>query len=119
MGRSKASTGVVVEAGRESALRMPSWFGEAVLFGKYWLDSGLVGYLEEEVRVERGRMGQYEVMDLVLLLLSYAMSGERTIADFYRALSPVKEVLMSQWGRDRCPSASSLSRFLGCVGAVQ
>jgi hypothetical protein len=28
----------------------------------------------------------------------------------------VKQVLMSQWGRDRCPSASSLSRFLGCVG---
>jgi hypothetical protein len=41
-----------------------------VLFGKYWLDSGVVGYLEEEVRVERGRMGQYKVMDFVLLLLS-------------------------------------------------
>jgi hypothetical protein len=93
------------------------WFGEAVLYGKYWLDSGLVGYLEEEVRVVRGRMGRYEVMDFVLLLVSYAISGERTIADFYRSLEPVKEVLMSQWGRESCPSASSLSRFLGCVEA--
>lgn len=39
-----------------------------MLWSKYWLDSGLVGYLEEEVRVVRGRMGQYEVMDFVLLL---------------------------------------------------
>jgi len=45
--------------------------------------------------VERGRMGQYEVMDFVLLLISYAVSGERTIADFYRAIAPVKTVLMS------------------------
>ena len=117
MGRKKWRTGVVVEAGGESELRIPEWFGEAVLCGKYWLDSGLVGYLEEEVRVERGRMGRYEVMDFVLLLMGYAISGERTIADFYRALSPVKDVLMSQWGRERCPSASSLSRFLGSVGA--
>lgn len=27
----------------------------------------------------------------------------------------VKGVLMTQWGRDRCPSALSLSRFLGCM----
>jgi len=117
MGRKKGRTGVAVEAGRESVRRIPAWFGEAVLYGKYWLESGLVGYLEEEVRVVRGRMGRYEVMDFVLLLNAYAISGERTIADFYRALEPVKEVLMSQWGREWCPSASSLSRFLGCVGA--
>jgi hypothetical protein len=117
MRRRKARTDVAVEVGTESVQRIPAWFGEAVLLGKYWQESGLVGYLEEEVRVVRGRMGRYEVMDFVLLLISYAISGERTIADFYRLLSPVKEVLMSQWGRDRCPSASSLSRFLGSVGA--
>jgi len=82
MSRNKASTSLAVEAGTESCQRIPTWFGEAVLFGKYWLDSGLVGYLEEEVRVVRGRMGQYEVMDFVLLLLSYAISGERTLAAF-------------------------------------
>ncbi|MEP0914044.1 hypothetical protein NDI45_24345 [Leptolyngbya sp. GB1-A1] len=46
------------------------WFGEAVVCGRYWLDSGLVGYLEE-VRVMRGRMGWYEVMNFVLLLNVY------------------------------------------------
>ena len=51
----------------------------------------------------------------VLVLISYAVSGERTIADFYRSLAPVKEALMNPWGRNRCPSASSLSRFLACI----
>jgi hypothetical protein len=60
-------------------------------------------------------MGEYEVMDFVLVMISYGISGEGTIADFYKAIVPVKNVLMSQWGRNRCPSASSLSRFLGSL----
>ena len=92
-------SGVELEVREEARLRVPKWFGEAVLLGRYWLDSGLVGYLEEEVRVVRGRMGRYEVADFVLLLNSYAISGEKTLADFFKALAPVQEVLMGVWGR--------------------
>jgi hypothetical protein len=108
-------SGVELEVREEARLRVPKWFGEAVLLGRYWLDSGLVGYLEEEVRVVRGWMGRYEVADFVLLLNSYAISGEKTLADFFKALAPVQEVLMGVWGRSRCPSASSLSRFLAAI----
>jgi len=108
-------SGVEIEGVEEERPRVPGWFGEAVLLGQYWLESGLVGYLEEEVRVVRGRMGRYEVVDFVLLLLSYAVSGEKTLRDFYKALAPVREVLMGVWGRSQCPSASSLSRFLAAV----
>lgn len=108
-------SGVELEVREEERLRVPSWFGEAVLLGQYWIESGLVGYLEEEVRVVRGRMGRYEVVDFVLLLNAYAISGEKTLADFFQSLTPVKEVLMGVWGRSRCPSASSLSRFLAAV----
>ena len=73
-------SGVELEVRAEERLRVPNWFGEAMLLGRYWLVSGLVGYLEEEVRVVRGRMGWYEVADFVLLLNSYAISGERTLA---------------------------------------
>lgn len=45
MGRRKARAGVAVEAGTENLQRILVWFGEAVLIGKYWVDSGLVGYL--------------------------------------------------------------------------
>lgn len=113
----RESRGVEVEAVERDNPRIPSWFGEAVLLGKYWWDSGLVGYLEEEVRVLRGRMGQYEVQDFVLLLNSYAISGEKSLSDFFKALNPVKEVLMSLWERKSCPSASSLSRFLAAMGS--
>jgi hypothetical protein len=105
----------MVEAVEEERLRVPRWFGEGVMLGQYWLESGLVGYLEAEVRVERGRMGRYEVGDFVLLLNSYGISGERTIADFYKAIAPVKEVLMGLCGRSSCPSAASLSRFLAAA----
>jgi len=110
-------SGVELEVRAEERLRVPNWFGEAVLLGQYWLASGLVGYLEEEVRVVRGRMGRYEVADFVLLLNSYAISGERTLADFFKALAPVQEVLMGAWGRSKCPCASSLSPFLAAVNA--
>lgn len=69
MGRKNARSGIEVVVGTENVPRIPPWFGEAMLFGKYWLDSGLVGYLEEEIRVDRGRMGQYEMMDFVLGLI--------------------------------------------------
>lgn len=46
--------GVEMEVRAEERPRVPNWFGEAVLLGQYWLESGLVGYLEEEVRVVRG-----------------------------------------------------------------
>jgi hypothetical protein len=85
--------GVAVEAVEAERLRVPSWFGEAVLLGQYWLESGLVGYLEAEERGSRGRMGQYEVADFVLLVNSYAISGERTMADFFKSIAPVKEVM--------------------------
>ena len=114
----KVTSGIEISGLDESNQRVPDWFGEAVLLGKYWQESGLVGYLEEEVRVARGRMGRYEVLDFVLLLNSYAISGEATLKDFFEALEPVKMVLMSLWGRDCCPSASALSRFLAAVDFV-
>jgi hypothetical protein len=38
MGRKNARSGIEVEVGRENQARVPSWFSEAVLFGKYWLE---------------------------------------------------------------------------------
>jgi hypothetical protein len=40
-------SGVKLEARAEERLRVPNWFGEAMLLGRYWLNSGLVGYLED------------------------------------------------------------------------
>ena len=94
---------------------IPTWLPEALLLGEWWRTTGLLEQLQQLLHVSRGRMGQYEVCDFVLLLLAYAVSGEPSLANFFRALAPVKELLMSVWGRARCPVASTLSRFLNAI----
>jgi nitroreductase len=94
---------------------IPRWLGEVVLLGEYWRTTGLLDRLQTQVRVNRGRMGQYEVCDFVLLLLAYAVSGLATLREFFEQLSSVQAVLMSVWQRQQCPGASTLSRFLGDI----
>jgi hypothetical protein len=78
----------------------------------------LLKRLQHQVQVKRGRAGRYEVTDFVLLLLAYAVSEELTLADFFTALKPVEAVLMSAWERQKCPVASTLSRFLSDVDEI-
>ncbi|MGG6269923.1 hypothetical protein [Leptolyngbya sp. AN10] len=99
----------------QSNLAIPSWLAEALLVGQYWNQSGLLDQLQQQVRVSRGRMGQYEVCDFALLLLAYAVSGVETLKLFFQQLESVKPVLMSVWKREKCPVAATLSRFLADV----
>ncbi|WP_156434774.1 hypothetical protein [Leptolyngbya sp. O-77] len=76
------------------------------------------------MKVNRRRMGQYEVKDYVLLLNSYAVSGEGSLKEYFKSLGPVSGLVMGLWERSRCPVASSLSRFLkdvdeGTVAALR
>ena len=41
-------SGVGLEGRDEERLRIPAWFGEAVLLGKYWVESGLLGGLRKK-----------------------------------------------------------------------
>jgi hypothetical protein len=93
----------------------PSWLAEVLLLGEYWRRTGLLDRLRTDVKVNRGRMGQYEVCDFVLLLLAYAVSGVETLQRFFEQLESVKPVLMSVWQRQQCPVASTLSRFLSDI----
>ena len=111
------AAGVELQANEQDNLAAPSWLTEALLVGQYWQSSGLLSDLVTQVQVSRGRMGQYEVCDFVLLMLAYAVSGLPSLAEFYRALIPVKSLLMAVWGRQRCPVASTLSRFLADIDA--
>ena len=105
-------SGIELTTNIESNPVIPNWLSEALLLGRYWVETGLLDRLQQQVRVNRGRMGNYEVCDFVLLLLAYAVSGEKTLKDFFAALKPVKAVLMASWQRNKTPVASSLSRFL-------
>lgn len=108
-------SGIELTATIESNPVIPNWLNEVLLLGKYWLESGLLERLQQQVRVSRGRMGDYEVGDFVLLLLAYAVSGEKTLSDFFAALKPVRFLLMAVWRRNKCPVSSTLSRFLEAI----
>lgn len=107
--------GLEVSTNAEPNLVTPAWFAEALLVGQYWQDSGLLSCLQQQVRVHRGRMGKYEVCDFVLLLLAYAVSGLDSLQLFFEQLARISSVLMAVWGRQQCPVASTLSRFLADI----
>ena len=106
---------VSIIATEEEKLATPSWFGELTLLSHLWVQSGLISELNKRVKVARGRMGVYEVVDFVLLLLAYCVSQENTLKLFFRITRPFKSALAALWNRDRSPSASALSRFLDDV----
>jgi hypothetical protein len=83
-----------------------------------WKPSGVVGLLEafaQQIRLVRGRFGCYEPIDFLAVLISYAISGERILADFFERMAPFETALMALFGRAELPHRSSLSRFLADV----
>lgn len=94
----------------------PPWLAEALLLAQLWQATGLGDRLYQQVRLERGHMGRYLVLDFVLVLLAYALSGEPSVQTFYQHLQPVAPMLMAVWGRQHLPHRSTLSRFLQAVG---
>jgi hypothetical protein len=49
------------------------------------------------------------------VLFGYAISGERTLEEFYQRLQPFAVPFMALFERDRLPSRSALSRFLAAL----
>jgi hypothetical protein len=93
----------------------PPWFGEVVLILTYLKQQGTLSQLREQVRFARRRFGRYEVIDFLLVLFGYAISGERTLEEFYMSLQPFAIPFMALWERDRLPTRSTLSRLLAAI----
>ena len=76
---------------------------------------GVLSKISERVRFARRRFGRYEVIDFLAVLFGYAISGERTLEEFYERLQPFAVPFMALFERDRLPSRSALSRFLAAL----
>ena len=61
------------------------------------------------------RFGRYEVIDFLVVLFGYAISGERTLETFYERLQPFAAPFMALFERDQLPARSTLSRFLAAL----
>jgi hypothetical protein len=110
-----ANGSVKIQTTPESNPSPPSWFGEVVLLASYLRKHGLLSKISEGVCFARRRFGHYETIDFLAVLFGYAISGERTLEEFYERLQPFAIPFMALFERDRLPSRSTLSRFLAAL----
>src|SRR5215831_5568326 len=94
---------------------VPAWFAEVVIIAQHLATKGLLDAFAHQVPLVRSRFGRYEPLDYLALLVGYAVSGERTLAEFFERLAPFAEAFMALFGRSTLPHRSSLSRFLAAV----
>jgi hypothetical protein len=106
---------IEVQTSSENRPSVPTWFAEVVIIARYLATKGLLETFAQQVRLVRGRFGNYEPIDFLALRLRYAMSGERTLYDFFEGVAPFETAFMALFGRRCLPHRSSLSRFLAAV----
>lgn len=110
-----ANGSVMIQTSADSLPCPPPWWGELVLLSQHLRQQGILTQFTEGIRFERRRFGHYELIDFLVVLFGYAISGERTLERFYEALRPWAQPFMALFGRDRLPSRSALSRALAAL----
>jgi hypothetical protein len=110
-----ADGSVKIQTTSESNISTPAWFGEIVVISSYLQKHKVLNKINEQVRFGRKRFGRYEIIDFLAVLFGYAISGERTLEEFYQRLQPFAVPFMALFERDRLPSRSALSRFLAAL----
>lgn len=94
---------------------VPAWFAEVVIMARHLAKKEILDAFAHQVRLVRGHFGSYEPLDFLALLIGYAVSGERTLADFFERVVPFETAFMALFGRRCLPHRSSPSRFLAAV----
>ncbi len=109
---------VTIQIAPHSLPSTPCWMGEVAAFAQILSHVGILQSIQDQVRFARARFGQYDLIDFVVVLLGYALSGEPTLKAFYERLSPFAEAFMALFGRKQIPHRSTLSRFLAALDAT-
>jgi hypothetical protein len=113
---SSKDTSVIIQAQPALVPAVPSWFGEVTVIAHYLQHLGVLADIAERVRFARRRFGHYDLIDFMVVLLGYAISGERTLETFYERVQPFAAPFMALFGRESLPHRSTLSRFLAALG---
>jgi hypothetical protein len=106
---------VAIQITPKSLPSTPGWMGEVTAFAQVLTHTGILKTIQEQVRFARARFGQYDLIDFVVVLIGYAISGEPTLQAFYERLIPFAEAFMALFGRHCLPHRSTLSRFLAAL----
>jgi hypothetical protein len=106
---------VTIQITSESKPSIPSWMGEVAAFAQVLTHEGILKAIQEQVCFARARFGHYDLIDFVVVLIGYILSGEPTLLAFYERLAPFAEPFMALFGRNLLPHRSTLSRFLAAL----
>jgi len=83
--------------------------GEVAAFAQVFTHTGMLKAIQDQVRFSRARLGHYDLVDFVVVLIGYILSGEPTLLAFYEQLAPWASPFMAL---DAARSvASSLNSF--------
>jgi hypothetical protein len=110
-----SQSSVTIQIVPESRPSTPSWLGEVAAFAQVLTHLGLLKAIQMHVRFARARFGHYDLIDFVVVLIGYVVSGEPTLLAFYERLTPFAEPFMALFGRKQLPHRSTLSRFLAAL----
>jgi hypothetical protein len=83
-----AHSAATLQTSPQSVPATPMWFGEVALIAKHLAYQGIQTAIEQQVRFARRRFGKYGVIDFVVVLIGYALSGEPTLEAFYDHVLP-------------------------------
>ena len=108
-------TPVTVQITPEPSPAVPTWMGEVAAFAHVLIHTDVLKTIQEQVCFARARFGQYDLIDFVVVLIGYILSGEPTLLAFYERLAPFASAFMALFGRNRLPHRSTLSRFLAAL----
>ena len=75
--------------------------------------------VNHRVRFARKRFGTFEVIDFVVVLMGYAISGESTRASYYERLQPFATPFMALFGRKQLPHRSTERPLACCAGSSE
>ena len=64
-------------------------------FAQVLTHTGILKKIQDQVRFARVRFGQYDLIDFVVVLIGYVVSGEPTLLAFYERLTPFAEPFMA------------------------
>ncbi len=92
---------------------VPAWFAEVVILSQHLTTKGLLEAFAQQVRLVRGRFGSYEPLDFLVVLIGYAISGERTLSAFFQRLAPFGTAFMALFGRGSASPSLQLESFPG------
>jgi hypothetical protein len=115
---------VHIQVDPANAPSTPPWFGEVAVVAHALQRYGILNAIKERVRFVRARMGKYELIDFVAMLIGYAVSGEPTLRAFCERAQPFASEFMALFGRADFPTPPTLSRYLAvldqpCVEALR